>query len=29
VKATDDYLAHELICRDKLLPQFNYVAPCR
>lgn len=29
VKATDDYLAHELIRRDSRLPQFNYVAPCR
>ena len=29
VKATDDYLTHELIRRDKRLPLFNYIAPCR
>jgi len=29
VKATDDYLANELISRDKRLPLLNYVAPCR
>lgn len=29
VKATDDYLARELIRRDKRLPLFNYIAPCR
>lgn len=29
VKATDDYLANELIRRDRRLPLFNYVAPCR
>ena len=29
VKATDDYLAHELVRRDNRLPLFNYVAPCR
>lgn len=27
VKATDDYLAQELVQRDRLLPAFNYVAP--
>jgi len=29
VEATDDSLAHVLICRDKRLPLFNYVTPCR